>query len=245
MIPMLMNQFFTEVNNLTNKIQEEQSESILKASQLIVDSLEKGGAVHIFDTGHLINSELIGRAGGLLLMKALNYSFHVDNHVRQRDQGDKNTSQEGLAEYVLRSSKVLPGDVLIIGSVSGKTIRPVDLALEAKRLGVHVIALTSLTYSSSLESDHSCGKKLYEFADVTLDNCAPVGDAMVPVEGLDVAICPASGIAAACIMWALTADIVEKLLAKGITPSVYKSINHPAGAAHNEALYQKYRDTGY
>jgi uncharacterized phosphosugar-binding protein len=242
---MLMNQYFQKVNKLMEKIRNTQTENIRKAAAIIVESIEQGGTVHIFDTGHLINSEMVGRAGGLMLMKALNYNFNVDNKYKERDNRGKNTSLEGLAGYVLGSSNVIPGDVLIIGSVSGKTVRPVDIALAARELGVKVIALTSLEYSSSLKSEHSCGKRLFELADLVLDNCAPAGDAMVEVEGLDVNICPASGMAAAYIMWALNAELVSQMMQKGMTPSVYMSINKPEGFKYNEEVRKQFMEKGY
>ena len=35
----------------------------------MADCVAKGGAVHVFDTGHIVNSELIYRGGGLILYK--------------------------------------------------------------------------------------------------------------------------------------------------------------------------------
>jgi len=240
---MLIDNFFDAVSALIEKIRKEQKENILKAGEMITDSIEKGGVVHLFDTGHLINNELYGRAGGLLLMKRLKYHFSVENNARPRDEKNID-SRVGLAKYVLDASNILPRDVLIISSVSGKTVSPVDLAIEAKEAGIKIIAITSQTYSSTLKSDHPSGKKLYEIADIVLDNCASVGDGMLNVDGIDAAICPASGIAATCIMWALTADIIEKLLKEGLTPSVYKSTNLPDGYEYNQTLQEKYNKTG-
>lgn len=240
---MLIDDFFDAISALTEKIRKEQKENILKAADMITDSVLKGGAVHLFDTGHIISNELYGRAGGLMLMKRLKYDFSVENDVRPRDK--KNTgSKAGFAGYVLEASNILPGDVLIISSVSGKTVSPVDLALEAKKAGIKIIAVTSLKFSSTLKSDHPSGKKLYEIADIVLDNCAPTGDGMLNVDGIDTAVCPASGIASAYIMWALTADIIEKLLKKGLTPSIYKSTNLPDGNEYNQTFKEKYKKTG-
>ena len=70
-----------------------------------------------------------------------------------------------------------------MGSVSGKTANVVELALQARAHGLTVIALTALAYSSQLASEHPSGKRLYEVADLALDNHAPFGDAMLAVEG--------------------------------------------------------------
>ncbi|MDF0752811.1 hypothetical protein NLU14_21535, partial [Marinobacter sp. 71-i] len=93
--------------------------------------------------------------------------------------------------------------------------------------GVTVIALTSLSYSQLLKSDHSSGKRLFELADLVIDNCAPALDAMIEVSDMDAPICPASGISSAVIMWAIEAGTVQLLLQRGIKPTVLKSINNP------------------
>ncbi|NLO83347.1 MAG: sugar isomerase domain-containing protein [Clostridiales bacterium] len=243
---MLMDQYFEKVQELMETVMKTQREKITNASSLIYDALKNGGAVHVYDTGHIINSELIHRAGGLALLKPLRFVFNVDNPVRQRDNIDKpKPKQEGFAKYVLTRSNVAAGDVLIIGSVSGKSAVVIDLALSAKEMGVKVIVLTSVTYSSSIKSEHSSGKRLFEVGDIVIDNCAPVGDAMLSVEGLDVNICPASGLSAAFIMWALTADLIEKMLKDGIVPSVYKSVNLPDGPEYNKGVNEAYNSTGY
>lgn len=68
---------------------------------------------------------------------------------------------------------------------------------------------------------------------------------MLEVEGLDVKACPASGIAAASIMWAVVAGMIENLLAKGISPTVYKSVNAPGGPEDVQARQQRYKEQGY
>ena len=146
--------------------------------------------------------------------------------------------------YALRSSGVLPGDVMVIGSVSGKTPNVIDLALACREFGVKVIAVTSVTYSSQLETPHSCGKRLFELADIVLDNCSPFGDAMLPVEGVEKPFSPASGLAAAYIMWAVANQLLEDLLAKGITPSILGSVNYPENVEFNNALYKRYENEG-
>jgi uncharacterized phosphosugar-binding protein len=101
--------------------------------------------------------------------------------------------------------------VLFVGSVSGKTASVVELALQAHLHGLTVIALTAPAYSSKLESEHPSGKRLYEVADLVLDNHAPYGAALLEVEGLDYPICPSSGIGAAVTLWAVV-RIVEEML---------------------------------
>lgn len=241
---MLMDRYFDRINELQEAIRTTQREAIVEAGTAIAEAAAQGNAVHLFDTGHIVDHELITRGGGLMLLKPLRYNLNVENPVRSRDMKDRNKSMEGIGEYVLRASNVLPGDVLIMGSVSGKTAEVVDLAIAAKAYGVTVIVLTSLNYSTHVESQHSSGKRLFEVGDIVLDNCAPLGDAMMEVEGLEPRIIPASGISAAYIMWAVTAEAIERLMAKGIKPSVFKSYNNTDGWEYNGKQNKIYEETG-
>ncbi|MBB3128358.1 putative phosphosugar-binding protein [Paenibacillus rhizosphaerae] len=237
-------QYFQKLNSLIAQIEQTQGEAMGEAAQAIASAMAAGKCVHLFDTGHMLDSELVNRAGGLTAFRAMRFQFDVNNEVREREEEkEKDRSLEGLMEYVLRASRLLPGDVLIVGSVSGKTVFPVDIALHAKQMGAYVIALTSVTYSSLLKSEHSSGKRLFEVADLVIDNCAPPLDAMLEVPELNASICPASGIAAASIMWAIEAEVVELLLRQNLKPSVLKSINFPGSAEYNETAYQAYAET--
>lgn len=243
---MLKGKYFQELQALLKRIETEQGEAINKAAAIISDAIAEGRAIHIYDTGHMLDSELIGRAGGLMCFKRLRVDFTVRNEVRNRSEDEnKDRNMEGFMRYVLKQSKALPGDVLIVGSVSGKSVPPVDIALCAKEMGLKVIALTSIAYSSILESMHSSKKRLFEVADMYIDNCAPPEDAMIEVPG-NVSICPASGISAAAIMWAVTAQVVENLMARGIKPTIYKSSNYPGNDKnHNNPEYERYKETGF
>ena len=242
---MLMFDYQEQVAQLFEKLKATQNENCLKAGKMIADTLARGGAVHIYDTGHIINSELIYRGGGMLAYKQLKYNLVVENPVRDRDRSGIDTSMEGLGKYVLKASKALPGDLIIIGSVSGKTPNTIDLAMAAHEFGMDVIALTSVEYSSSVASQHSSGKRLFECADLVLDNCAPKAEAMMDIEGLEARFGAASGYAATFLMWCATAAAIDELLKRGITPSVLKSHNYADGPEFNKELEKLYNEYGY
>ncbi|MEA4824987.1 MAG: sugar isomerase domain-containing protein [Clostridiaceae bacterium] len=242
---MLIDTYFETVDGLFERLKSTQKDACIAAGHVMADAIAKGNAVHIFDTGHIVDAELIYRGGGLLALKTFKYNLHVDNNVRKRDRSGVDMSMEGLAKYALRASGALPGDVMIIGSVSGKTVNVIDLALAAKEFGLTVIALTSVAYSSSVESKHSSGKRLFECADIVLDNCAPVAEGMIPVEGIEAPFAAASGLAAAFLLWSCCAVAIEDLLARGITPSVLKSANFQDGPAYNKKLAEYYEKTGF
>lgn len=243
---LLKQKFYTQLLSLIHTIEEKQDTSIVDAAKAISDAIAAGKAIHIYDTGHMLDSELIGRAGGLVAFKPLRVHFDVQDDVRSRPEDQsKDRNMEGLMRFALKKSNAHPGDVLIVGSVSGKGILPVDLALLAREMGLKVIVLTSVDYSSLLKSEHSSGKRLFEVADICIDNCAPPLDAMIEVSELGLSVCPASGLSAAVIMWAVTAQVVENLLLLGIKPTVYKSINFPGSDEFNKTECKRYAETGF
>jgi uncharacterized phosphosugar-binding protein len=235
---MLMDRYWQEISDLYDRVKSTQRENIIKAGELIAEAVDKGACVHIHDSGHIIDSELIYRGGGLILYKQFKYNLEVNNPVRKRDRSDMDTSMEGLAAYALKASGARPGDVFILGSVSGRTFRVVDLAYEAKKLGMKIIVVTSMSYATSVDSPHSSGQKLYEMADVVIDNCAPAAEAMMEVEGIEARLCAASGLSAAFILWSVTTVVVEELLKRGKTPGVLKSANFPGGNDYNKSYVE-------
>ena len=241
----LIDTYFLAIENLLGRVRESDYEKIEAAGRAIAESVANGGCVHIHDTGHIIDSELINRGGGLILYKRLRYSLTVENPVRPRDRSEVAVSAAGLAAYALQASGALPGDVLILGSVSGRNLPVVDLAIEAKKMGLTLIVITSMAYTTQVPSDHPSGKRLFELGDIVIDNCAPAAEAMLPVEGLEARFAAASGISAAYIMWAVSAVVIEELLKRGITPGVLKSANFPGGVEFNAELARIYQEKGW
>ena len=201
-----------------------------QAAVRCADALAAGGALHIFDSGHMVSQELIYRAGGLVALSALTFNLNVNNTVRTRAPAPaESTLSYGYIAHVFETGQLRPGDVLFVGSVSGKTANVIELALQARAHGLTVIGLTAHAYSSRLATDHPSGQHLYEVADLVLDNGAPYGDAMLEVPGLDFAVLPASGLGAAAVMWAVVAGLIDEMLARGLKPTVFPSGNRPDG----------------
>lgn len=242
----MIDRYFEAITSLIGSVAQDEKDKISQAAEVCAKSIADGGVIHIHDTGHMLNSELVHRAGGLAGMTPFGYALNVNNPnvYREKSSVKADTLSETVA-LAIRSSNMRPGDVLFIGSVSGKSRPVVELALRAKAAGITVIAVTSIAYSSRLDSEHETGKRLYEAADLYIDNHAPYGDAILEFDGMDAPVCPASGIAAACIMWAITAGIVERLAAMGKTPTVFRSVNAPGGPADVNARRERYKELGY
>lgn len=242
--------YFERIREQIAMLERRSLESIERAAHVCAECLLRRGVIHVYDTGHLVSRELINRAGGLAAFSPLQFDLQVTNTNPYREAqgvGAQTTPEtvRCIVRAALDRSRVLSGDVLIIGSVSGKTPFPVELAIQAKERGVFTIGLTALDYSSKLQSEHESGKRLFEVVDLVIDNAAPYGDAMLSIEGVETAFCPASGIGAAVALWAVVAGIVERMVAAGSPPTLLASINRPDGMERYKQTIENYKQRGY
>jgi uncharacterized phosphosugar-binding protein len=223
-----------------------------RAAEICSKSILSKRVIHIYDTGHIISHEMIMRTGGLVAYTHLSFEGMVENNNLARLENQDNQqnnmdvyfSEKTLVQWLFTKNKLLSGDVLILGSVSGLGIRVIELAIQAKEHGLTVIALTGVDFSKQLESKHPSGKHLFEVADIVLDNQVEYGDAFLDIPGFDLKICPSSGITSTILMWSLTVSIVEKIVNSGVHPSVYTSVNLPNGPAMVEQIEKEYKQNG-
>lgn len=245
--------YFTVLNDRLAELQRDETVSLDAAADACAAALANRHVVHLHDTGHLISHEMIARTGGLVAYTPFTYGGALDNanlyRASQNGSGgsleERVAAERALLQWVFAQGTLQSGDVLIIGSVSGTGWRLVELALQAKARGLTVIALTAPVHSGRLAPQHPSGKRLFEVADIVLDNHAQYGDSFFEIEGFDTKVAAISGIAAAVLMWSLTVGIVERLVAQGLEPSVYTSVNLPGGPAAVEQTEARYRDLGY
>jgi len=246
---MLAERYFQAVHGLLDKIVDTQVENIRKAGQMIADTWASGGAVFITDMGHGVASEVTGRAGGLMALRRFGFNMHLDNLVAdcQRDRPRAEHIEEDLEQIrtAVRTSQLRSGDLVLVGSVSGRNRFPIELAMACQDIGAKVIVLTSLEYTSQVTSMHPSGKKLADVGDLVIDICAPYGDASLDVSGMDVKVLPLSGIGFISILWAICGEAIEKMLEKGLRPHVYMSNNREGGPEFNQRELSEYNKVGY
>jgi uncharacterized phosphosugar-binding protein len=101
----------------------------------------------------------------------------------------------------------------------------VEFALGARQRGAQVIALTSMAHSTATTSRAPGGQRLFETADVVIDNCGVPGDALIEVPGSPERTGATSTMAGALLLQALTVEIVTRLTERGETPNVLRSLN--------------------
>ena len=226
---------------LIEAIARSQAQSLERAAQAVFASLRAGGVFHVFGSGHshALAVEAYHRAGGLVPVNAIQEAF-LTPLMSPRTSGQLERIP-GLAKIILDGHDLRPGEVLMVISNSGINAVPVEVALEGKSRGLAVIALTSLRHSQGVPSRHASGKRLFEIADIVLDNCGEPGDAAVRFDGFRGTAGPTSLLAGAYLINSLACRVVELFLAQGLTPPVYLSANVPGGDEHNRELEAKYR----
>lgn len=236
--------YLQEVTAIQAKIQESQGERIEAAVDLLSHCLENKGLIHVFGVGHssILAEEVNWRAATLASIHAiLEPSMTGQFEVTKSGFMEK---LEGSGEIITAYHRLAPPDAIIIASNSGNNGAPIEVAAACRKRGVKVIAITSVTYSDYLNPLHSSGKKLKDLADVVVDNCCPIGDGAIRLEGLEQTVGPTSTAAGIPILNAILAQTVENLLARGHSPEVYfngsLSANSPAVAEHNQQLVDKY-----
>jgi uncharacterized phosphosugar-binding protein len=233
--------YFDALDRMLRRVREMQGKNILEAAQLVSNCIANDGLIQVFGTGHshMLAREISFRAGTLAPINLI-----YDPSLAGSLQMEKSSYLERLAGY----AKILidyidptPEDIFIIISNSGRNAVPVEMALEARERGNKVIAVTSVAYSKSSTSRHSSGKRLFEIADVVLDNCGGIGDIAVKVPELDQGLGPTSTITGAYLLNAVMVQAAFNLLDQSIEPPVLWSGNLDKGMAHNEGIFRKYR----
>ena len=216
---------------LLQHMKEAQAEAIQKAAALVADTITEGGLVYAFGSGHsqCLSREIHSRAGGLYPVVSINDPMW-----------GKAERLEGYGELLLKGLPLKEGEVIFVISNSGRNPSPIDVAMKAKEMGLHVVAVTSLPHSKSQASRHSSGKRLYEVADIVLDTGVPVGDACMSFEGMPMKAGPASTALGASILNAVMVEAIQYMLDRGEEPPILISANVEGGDEHNRRLVERY-----
>ncbi|WP_037905969.1 sugar isomerase domain-containing protein [Actinacidiphila yeochonensis] len=218
-------------------------ESVAAAARLFADCVAADGVIHGFGTGHSQATvlEVVGRAGGYIPTNRIGLADLV-----LRGDEDRATLADpllertpGLAKRLYELAAPRPQDLFVIVSNSGVNNSIVDMALLVKEAGHPLVALTSLTHTNSVPALHPSGRRLAEIADAVLDNCAPSGDALLPLPDGN-ALCGVSTITSAMLVQMVVAESVGLLVAEGHEAPVYVSANLPGGHERNTVLEERY-----
>lgn len=237
--------FLDKAIEILEKVRKEQVANICKATDLMVGAIKKDELIHVYGGGGhttLVMGEMFFRAGGLANINPI-----METGLSVFNQALKYLELERTVNYgssIVKYYKVKPGEVFIIFHNIGINPATIDAALEAKKCGAKIIAVSSSFWQNEMPADHFIRHpnkmNLFDLADVCIDDYNPVGDALVSLDNFDRPFAPVSNIVDFYIAHWLEIETIRKCIAEGITPPVWSSANAPGGDEINAGYISKY-----
>ncbi len=237
---MSLYQYRQRMNGVLEQIWTTQTTNIERAAALMADSIQHGGLVHLFGSGHSVLpvQDIFPRYGSFpgfhpLMDARLMWCNVLGTH------GAKGLlwleRREGYAPILFENEPIRPGDVMLVFSHGGLNAVVIEVLLEACKRSLKTVAVTSLDNYRQRAATHSSGKKLADVADLVIDNCTPAEDALVSIEGWKAPVAAGSTVACVTIAMALVAQVAAELAKRGLAPPVFVSPNVPGIPADNNA----------
>jgi uncharacterized phosphosugar-binding protein len=220
-----------------------QQEAVGQAADWFAPVIAAGRMVHVFGSGHsrMMVEEMWPRYGsfpGFNPIVELSLTFHnlvVGANGQRQAMFLENVP--GLAARILRNFALSSADAALVISSSGCNAVPIEMAEGFRAVGMKVVVMISRAHSEASASRDPRGKKLQDFADLVLDMGAPVGDAMIRVEGLETPVAPGSTLGGCLLVNSIKAEVAERLTRRGAPPKVLTA-GAVVGAARAAELFE-------
>jgi uncharacterized phosphosugar-binding protein len=239
---MLAKQWLTSVRNIMDTIEATQMENIHKAAEVMADSIEAGRWVHTFGCGHatLPVEEMYPRIGGFVGFHPI---IELPLSFFTRITGEMGVHQflflervEGYGVEIMKAYNFDPRDTMWLFSHSGINNVNIDIAIEARKKGMKVIAYGSAAAARGKQTRHSSGKTIFDVADLVVDTCAPAEDASVVVKNHKDKVGPVSTMAFVATVWMTVTTVAEVLAGRGVKLFIHASHNVPGDTTARQRL---------
>ncbi len=236
-------EYISKISALAQEIDSCESENIMHLASQMVEKIQSGNAIFTFGASHagILSQEMFYRAGGLAVISPI----FASGVLLDRSPITSTSSMENIAQYgkvTVEHSQIASGDLVVIHSVSGRNSMVIEFALEAKKRGAYVCAITNLTYTKQVSSKHPSGKNLFECADLVIDNHGELGDACVSLSGTTQKVAATSTISSILILNSAMSEACKKLAEKGVSPlPIFYSANMDGGKELNQKMVEKYK----
>ncbi|MCZ2396693.1 MAG: sugar isomerase domain-containing protein [Chitinophagales bacterium] len=239
---MLAKQWLANARDVMAKIEETQMGNIRKAAEIMADSIEAKRWVHTFGCGHatIPVEEMYPRIGGFvgfhpMVELPLTFFTHITGEMGVH-QFVFLERVEGYGVEIMKGYNFDTRDTMWIFSHSGINNVNIDVALEAKKKGMKVIAFGSAAAAKGKQTRHSSGKTIFDIADVVVDSCAPIEDASVPVKDHQDKLGPVSTMAFVTCVWMTVTTVAEILVERGFKLHIHPSHNVPGDTTAKQRL---------
>jgi uncharacterized phosphosugar-binding protein len=240
-----LTQYLTRITGYLHSIWQNQKKTIRRGAELMADQIAADRLIYVFGVGghsYVGSEEFFYRAGGLA-----NISPMFDLSLSLAGGGQKSTMLERLEGYgdkVVAAHHLAAGDLLVITSVYGMNACTIDAALEAKRRGCRLLAVTSVEAAKNTPpgfvARHSSAKSLHEIADVTVDTHVPYGEVCVDIPGVDQLMGGTCNILQCFCINALVMEAAAICAERGVDAPVWSSANVAGGDEGNRNLLERF-----
>jgi uncharacterized phosphosugar-binding protein len=239
---MLAKEWLNNTRDIMARIEETQMDNIRKAAEVMADTIEGSHWVHTFGCGHetLPIEEMYPRIGGFvgfhpIIEIPLTFFTHIT--------GEMGIHQflflervEGYGVSIMKGYKFDKNDVMWLFSHTGINNVNIDITLEAKKRGMKVIVFGSASEAEGKQTRHSCGKTIFDLADIVVDTCAPLQDASVTLKNHQDKIGPVSTMAFITCVWMTITTVAEILADRGVKLYIHPSHNVPGDTTSRQRL---------
>lgn len=156
-----------------NNITLPEKKAIHTAADKIHTCISHGRRAYFFGAGHAYQIEQEQHCACFALLPENEFA------AKYLFKSPKNKKTSKYIQKFLELYAFQKGDVIVIAPNSGYSALAVELSLHLKEKGAAVIAITDPVYSRSLESRHISKKRLYQTADIVLNNREEYGDCFI------------------------------------------------------------------
>lgn len=143
---------------------------------------------------------------------------------------------EGYGVEIMKGYTFDQRDTMWVFSHTGINNVNIDVALEAKKKGMKVIAYGSASEAQGKQTRHSSGKNIFDIADIVVDSCAPLVDASVHLKNHQDKVGPVSTMAFITCVWMTVTTVAEILAERGVKLYIHPSHNVPGDNSAKERL---------
>jgi uncharacterized phosphosugar-binding protein len=238
--------YLANVQGKLKAVEAAQAANIRKAGAMIADAYGEDRLIHVYGGGgHTVMMvfEMFFRAGGMANVNPI--LGHDISPVCQALKYLEVERTTGYGACLIRYYEVSKGDLIIIFHNIGMNPTTIDAAMEAKKRGAKIIAVSSSDWRKKLPKNHHIRhpnkKHLFEYADLCIDDANPFGDADFRIEGFDVPVAPTSTIVDAFIAHRMVMEAVAEMLKRGLEPPIFRSANLPGGDEFNAKMLKRYK----
>lgn len=247
-------EYLKKITEVIEKIGDEQTENIKAAADICAEVINSGKLVHLFGSGHSVLpvQDVFPRYGGVVGWHPCMDPRLMWNNVIGPGGARELLwieRQEGYIRNFLQSYNFQQGEAIIVYSHGGLNAAPIEAAMYAKERGLKVIAITSGENHKKAQAVHSSGNKLGDLADVLIDNCCPLEDALVAIPDYYQKVGASSTIAAITISQSIASETALRLQKLGhkmyifVSPNVTevpKEYMHEVYASYTETVLRNH-----